>query len=68
MEAATTNIGSPHENGDVESAHGHLRSYLNDSLDLRGHRDFESEEHYQAFLARNCQERNGNRREALALE
>ncbi len=46
-----------------ESAHGHLRSYLNDSLDLRGHRDFESEEHYQAFLIR-----NGNRREALALE
>ncbi len=68
MEAATTNIGSPHENGDVENAHGHLRSYLNDSLDLRGHRDFESEEHYQAFLTRNCQERNGNRREALALE
>lgn len=68
MEATTTNIGSPHENGDVESAHGHLRSYLNDSLDLRGHRDFATEQHYQDFLFHNCQERNGNRCEALAVE
>lgn len=68
MRAETTNIAAPNENGDVESAHGHLRAYLNDSLNLRGHRDFESHEAYLAFLARNCHERNGNRREALAAE
>lgn len=68
MRPATTNVRAPHENGDVESAHGHLRSYLKDSLDLRGSRDFDSHEHYLAFLARNCSERNANRREGLALE
>jgi transposase InsO family protein len=68
MRPDTTNVRAPHENGDVESAHGHLRSYLKDSLDLRGSRDFDSHEHYVAFLARNYHERNGNRRELLALE
>lgn len=52
----------------MESSHGHLRSYLDTSLDLRGHRDFESIEQYQAFLMQNCHERNGNRRKALAIE
>jgi len=68
MKAASTNVRAPHENGDVESAHGHLRSYLKDSLNLRGHRDFDSHEHYLAFLTRNCHERNANRREVVALE
>jgi len=68
MKAETTHVGAPNENGDVESAHHHLRVYLNDSLALRGHRDFESHEAYLAFLARNCHERNGNRREALSSE
>ena len=38
------------------------------SSNLRGHRDFDSHEHYLAFLTRNCHERNANRREAVALE
>lgn len=68
MKAEATNVRAPHENGDVESSHGHLRSYLKDSLNLRGHRDFDSHENYLAFLVRNCHERNANRREAVALE
>ena len=68
MKAETINVGAPHENGDVESSHRHLRDYLHDSLNLRGHRDFESHEAYIAFLAHNCYERNGNRQTALAAE
>lgn len=68
MKAETTNVRAPHENGDVESANGHLRTYLKDSLSLRGHRDFDSLERYGAFLTCNCHERNTNRQEGLALE
>jgi hypothetical protein len=64
----TIHIRAPHENGDVESAHGHLRYYLNDSLNLRGNRDFDSLNQYIEFLASNCQSRNANRQEKLSLE
>jgi len=31
-------VGEPHENGDVESAHGHLRTAIDQALRLRGSR------------------------------
>ena len=44
------NVRKPHENGDVESAHGHLKSWLDQALRLRGNRDFADQEEYLAFV------------------
>ncbi|MCC6356952.1 MAG: IS21 family transposase [Verrucomicrobiae bacterium] len=45
------NPDSPHENGDCESIHGHLRRRINQHLLLRGHRDFRDGAELDAFLA-----------------
>jgi transposase len=34
------NVRKPHENGDVESSHGHFKDALDQALRLRGSRDF----------------------------
>jgi hypothetical protein len=47
----TINLDSPHENGDCESLHGHLRRRINQHLLLRGHRDFRDGVELDAFLA-----------------
>lgn len=49
--ARTINLASPHENGDCESFHGHLRRRINQHLLLRGHREFSEEVELDAFLA-----------------
>ena len=44
------NVRKPHENGDVESSHGHLQgSRLDQALRLRGNRDFADRDEYLAF-------------------
>lgn len=43
------NVRKPHENGDVESSHGHFKDALDQALRLRGSRDFESEQAYVSF-------------------
>jgi len=48
----TIGIGCPNENGDVESANGHLKQRLRQHLRLRGSRDFASEAEYDRFLER----------------
>ena len=45
------NLGVAHENGRVESPHGHLKRRIEQALLLRGSSDFESLAAYQAFLA-----------------
>ena len=40
MTATRISVGVAHENGSIESAHGHLKQALEDSLLLRGSRDF----------------------------
>ena len=40
MEPTRNNPGIAHENGAVESAHGHLKKAIADALLLRGVRDF----------------------------
>jgi hypothetical protein len=47
----TINLDSPHENGDCESLHGHLRRRINQHLLLRGGRDFRDGAELDAFLA-----------------
>jgi hypothetical protein len=40
MTPSRNNPGVAHENGAIESAHGHLKKTLGDELLLRGSRDF----------------------------
>ena len=46
----TINVNSPDENGDIESANGHLKRRIEQYLRLRGSRDFESIDEYRSFL------------------
>ena len=54
IEPRTTNRACPHENGDIESAHGHLKRRLKAHLVLRGSSDFDDEGAYGHFIARVC--------------
>ena len=62
------NVRKPHENGDVESAHGHFKTWLDQSLRLRGHRDFETVEAYREFLKQVVTRRNAGRTSAFEKE
>lgn len=44
------NLGKSHENGAVESPHGHLKNRIKQALMLRGNRDFSSLKQYQSFI------------------
>jgi hypothetical protein len=39
-----------HENGSIESPHGHLKRAIEDALLLRGSRDFDTLEAYRRFV------------------
>jgi hypothetical protein len=68
MEPSRNNAGIAHENGSIESAHGHLKQALLDALLLRGTRDFPDLQSYRAFLDAITGRRNANRRKRIALE
>jgi transposase len=55
------NVRKPHENGDVESSHGHFKDALDQALRLRGSRDFDSVDDFVAFARRLATRRNGSR-------
>jgi len=44
------NRGVAHENGSIESAHGHLKRAINDAFALRGSKDFVDVDAYRAFI------------------
>jgi len=52
MEPTRNNPGVAHENGAIESAHGHLKKAVADALLLRGSRDFSDLAAYRRFPAR----------------
>ena len=63
----------PHENGDVESSHGHLKTAVDQALRLRGNRDFTSAQDLMAFIEQVVARRNALRavvfrEECAALE
>lgn len=64
----TIQVKKPHENGDVESAHGSLKGRLKQHLLLRGDRDFDSVEAYVSFLEAVMEKGNRLRTERLAEE
>lgn len=64
----TINIECPNENGDVESANGHLKRRLTQHLLLRGNREFASEVDYDGFLAQVLNQANARRVKAVEEE
>jgi transposase InsO family protein len=67
MQPSRNNRGVAHENGAIESSHGHLKSAIRDALLLRGSADFADLVAYRRFIdeivSRN-NARNGKRIEA----
>jgi len=68
VQPAKTNPRSPHENGDCESLHGHLKTAIDQALLLRGSRDFASRSEYQAFLDSMFQKKNAGRSQRFEEE
>ena len=68
MEPSRNNKGVAHENGSIESAHGHLKRALEDGLLLRASRDFGDLDAYRAFVDAIVGRRNANNRKRIALE
>jgi hypothetical protein len=62
------NLGVSHENGSVEAAHGHLKTGLNEALELRGSREFADLAAYQSFLQEFTAPKNAPRRDMVAVE
>lgn len=68
LEPVTIHVACPHEHGDVESQNGHLKRRLKQHLLLRGSREFESLEAYDAFLEGVMESANKRRGRQLAEE
>src|SRR6266567_1217394 len=68
MEPSRNNAGIAHENGSIESAHGHLKRALADALLLRSSRDFGDLDAYRAFVDEIVGRRNANNRKRIAVE
>ncbi len=68
MKPCTIQVGRPNENGDVESQNGVLKRRVKQHLLLRGSRNFDSREAYEAFLNDVLCQANRLRRERLAEE
>jgi transposase len=68
LEPTTIHVACPNEQGDIESANGHLKRRLKNHLALRGSRDFASEAAYGEFVAQVCTGANLLRQGRLAEE
>jgi hypothetical protein len=60
--------GNAHENGDVESANGRLKTAIDQRLRLRGSRDFACRLAYEGFLEGCVQARNATREARIEQE
>jgi transposase InsO family protein len=68
MTASRNNPGVAHENGSIESAHGHLKTALRDELLLRGSSDFADLADYRRFIDEVVGRRNARNRKRIAIE
>jgi hypothetical protein len=68
MAPTRNNRGVAHENGSIESAHGHLKKALEDALLLRGSRDFDALDAYRRFVDEIVGRRNAHNRKRIQLE
>jgi hypothetical protein len=63
-----TNPGKAHENGDAEKSHDIFKKAVDQSLMLRGSRDFESRKAYAEFIEKIFSQLNSGRRERFLEE
>jgi len=68
MTASRNNPGLAHENGTVEAANRHLKTALDQALILRGHRDFDTLDHYCRFVREVVARRNTRSAKLFAVE
>lgn len=68
MEPSRNNRGEGHENGAIESPHGHLKKRIHQALLLRDSCDFDSVSAYETFLADIVREINVRKQDKIAEE
>src|SRR5512145_96927 len=68
MQPTRNNPGLAHENGSIESPHGHLKRALRDELLLRGSRDFADLNAYRRFVDEVVGRRNARNRKRIEIE
>jgi hypothetical protein len=68
MRATRNNAGLAHENGVIESSHGHLKRALQDALLLRGSRDFNDLDCYRRFVDEIVGRRNARNKKRINIE
>jgi hypothetical protein len=68
MTPTRNNTGVAHENGAIESQHGHLKRVVAQSLLLRGAVDFDTLDAYRAWIADLIGRRNARRGKMVRLE
>jgi hypothetical protein len=68
MTPTRNNKGVAHENGAIESAHGHLKAAIRDALLMRGSADFADLAAYRAFIDEILGRRNAAQGKRIAAE
>src|SRR5271169_6045351 len=68
MTPTRNNPGVAHENGSIESPHGHLKKVIEDTLLLRGSRNFEDLAAYRRFVDEVVGRRNARNRKRIEIE
>jgi hypothetical protein len=68
MTPTRNNLGVAHENGSIESPHGHLKKVFTDELLLRGSRDFADFAAYRGFVDEVIGRRNARNRKRIEIE
>lgn len=68
MEASRNNLGVSHENGSIESPHGHLKRRVSQALLLRNNCDFATVADYQNWLETVVSQHNRRNAKAVAID
>ena len=68
MTPTRNNRGIAHENGSIESRHGHIKDRIEQALMLRGSADFDALDAYRAFVAGVVADHNRRHGDAIEIE
>jgi hypothetical protein len=68
MQPTRNNRGVAHENGGIESAHGHLKKATRDALLMRGIADFDDLASYRCFIDEIVSRKNAHHAKRIAAE
>lgn len=68
MTPTRNNKGIAHENGSIESSHGHLKNAIRDALLMRGTADFDNLDAYRSFIDEIVGRRNAHNSKRIEAE